>query len=117
MKIPRISLRVSLIAGTITSGIYINYPALKSLPVIYNLKQTRAEDLLDSGDAKSTLHKDLLKKGIYVPLEDIIYESEIPDSNELKRACGRGKIYLWFPIPIKIPFLGHKTYEWCLNLH
>ncbi len=69
-------------------------------------------------ETKRGIQKHLLRFATYVPMEDIIV-SEPRDvaggelSLLMQKACGRGKLYVWIPLRIRMPVIGERVHEWC----
>lgn len=89
-------------------------------------------DHIDSAilEFKREEQKYFLKYGIYVPLEDMMFVSQIPKSGEryaeaLYRSCsalgssngnasGNSKGFaIWLPLKTRWPIIGERVSEWC----
>jgi len=56
--------------------------------------------------------------GLHLPIEDIVVVSKNRDEPDkltflMRKACGQGKVYVWVPLKLKLPFLGNRVVEWC----
>jgi len=73
---------------------------------------------------KVQLH--FLKYRVYIPLEDIIisteeltsssYESQKKPPKKSILWCNLEKSILWIPIKYKVPIVGERVFQWCLNI-
>ena len=66
-----------------------------------------------------------LKFRIYIPLEDIKFESNGQDQSQLgelkptkgiSKWCNHDKNVVWVPIKYKVPIIGERVLQWCLNI-
>ena len=66
------------------------------------------------------LHREFMKHGIYVPIEDIILDRDKSlldrEVEHSRKICGRGNAYIWLSAPLKLPILGTKVIEWCKTI-
>jgi hypothetical protein len=72
-------------------------------------------------DFKREEQKYFLGYGIYVPLEDMMFVSQIPRGDEryadaLHRSCSGlsgGGFAIWLPLKTRWPLIGERVSEWC----
>lgn len=72
-----------------------------------------------SFDVQRSIQKHFLGYRLYLPLEDI-FVAQPKGNSDLKRftllmrkACGYGRVYVWLPLKLRLPFIGDKVFEWC----
>lgn len=97
-------------------------PSLRSIWAAYNLKETEIFDssLVDYESVKElkrSIQMHFLGYDVYIPLEDIV-TTDKSTSNKMftglmKEACGSANLYIWLPLPIRVPVIQSKTFELC----
>lgn len=67
-------------------------------------------------EIKRNIQNKFRKKKVYVPLEDIVLEtSETPQIliDDMRKSCGKGEVYVWLPMHVKLPVFGDRIWEKC----
>ena len=64
------------------------------------------------------IQKHFLKLKTYIPMEDIVIPSEAGTANDrlkklMRKACGKGTIYIWIPLKFRWPIAGERVIDWC----
>jgi hypothetical protein len=129
--------KVTLIAWAVATCLALAWSTADSLTVLWAASRHAkvSKSIFDSSGSailefKREEQKYFLKYGVYVPLEDMMFVSQIPMSGErysdaLNRACsglesshgnasGNAKGFaIWLPLKTRWPLIGERVSEWC----
>lgn len=118
-KLVRYTLTAALVAAAVT---LTAHQAIRATVASYALKQSLDASAVgtDVTIIRQKIQAHYLRYGVYLPFDDIIITQE-PDISEeyvrlLKKNCGKGNIFIWVPIVLKVPLTGEKVTEWCLTM-
>jgi hypothetical protein len=72
-------------------------------------------------DLQRGIQRHFLKYGVYIPVEDIFFASDIQRRNAdlaaaIGKACGgtgSAAVAVWVPLMIRFPYFGERSIEWC----
>lgn len=119
----RLILLVLLIAPTIAALVWAGWPSVMAIAGVMTHEPLKLadDDLVDTSRVfatKRSIQKHLLHFGTYVPIEDIVTASPRDVASGdlsllMQKACGRGKVFVWIPLRIRLPIVGERVYEWC----
>ena len=119
----RLLLFLLLIAPTGAALAWAAWPAVMAMAGVMAQEPLKLADadLVDATHVfttKRAIQKHLLSFATYVPLEDIVAASPRDVASGdlsllMQKACGRGKLFVWIPLRIRLPIVGERVYEWC----
>ena len=119
----RLLLVLLLIAPSLAAAAWSAWPSLMAIAgtVAQEPLKLAEADLVDASRifaTKRAIQKHLLSFATYVPLEDIVTAapSDVAAGDLsllMQKACGRGKLFVWIPLRIRLPIVGERVYEWC----
>ncbi len=99
------------------------YPTLSAVAAVYTTKSIAFADGAENDDSaelriRRTLQKHFLKYGVYLPVEDIIVVNKKAGLRNravflMQKICGKGRIYVWVPLKMRLPIVGDRVFEWC----
>lgn len=99
------------------------HPAFLAAWAIFDAPPFAADASSSGPDEDPTLKRQIqrhfLRHYVYIPLDDIVAVSPDPiPANDtaslvMQKACGRGRLFVWIPFKIRLPFAGEKVFEWC----
>lgn len=113
-----------IILPLIGALIWSFFPACKALTGAFMLQREKYIKHISEYDNPTIyqrkIQKHFLKYGIYIPMDDIVIDNQVGKIDEtlfflMRKSCGRGKLYIWVPLKIRIPIIGEKVVEWCLK--
>ncbi len=99
------------------------WPAATAAVATISLKSITRQ-VIEAGTDRARLElqreiqKHFLTYGVYIPLDDIFFKSEIKQANSdltiaMVRSCGETPIAIWVPLLIRLPYVGERSFEWC----
>jgi len=64
------------------------------------------------------IQKHFLGMKTYIPMEDILIPQDSVKTDDrlkklMRKACGKGTIYIWIPLKFRWPLSGDKVMDWC----
>ena len=128
----RLGFFIALIAPLIAAVVWSGLPAARAYYAARAFDfPTMAEHDWDDGaktvELRRHLQKHFLNHNVYIPMEDIVVAN--PNETDqghagnernpanvamlMQKACGKGRLYVWIPLKIRVPISGEKVIEWC----
>jgi hypothetical protein len=116
-----------LILPGLLALIWSTWPTLSAVVAVVSLRTPAlyADEWSDADkvvEVKREIQKHFLNNHVYLPVEDIVTVSDSGGEKAsgtlaelMKRACGKGNIYIWIPLRFRVPLVGDRIFEWCWN--
>lgn len=132
----RVAFALALLAPAVGATVWSCFPAARAYYASH-VFELPAMSEQEWGDASKTIElrrqmqKHFLSHNIYIPMEDIVVSSGADEASGsgsetrgpanisalMQKACGRGRLYVWIPLKIRVPITGEKVIEWCWKPH
>ena len=127
---------LALLAPVVASAGWSVWPAARAYLAtrLFDFPTMSEQDWDDGAktvELRRHLQKHFLSNNVYIPMEDIVVTSPTEESAGaaanantpanlamlMQKACGRGRLYVWIPLKIRVPITGEKVIEWCWKPH
>jgi len=91
--------------------------AVRELPPVYLPADETDNPILNTA-VRRDIQKHFRKSGIYMPTEDILITNEENGTpiELITNACGKGHVFIWAPLRLRLPFFGERIIEICFKV-
>jgi hypothetical protein len=112
-----------IVVPLIGTAIWTILPTLQVIRTVKTLPsiQFSTEDSTNPTAIKQVrrnIQKHFRDSGIYIPTEDILTFAPTKRSEALlmQKVCGKGTLFVWVPLKVRLPFVGERIKEWCFKV-